>query len=89
MDWGKVAARNGPQQLIISHPKQGGMLELVLPGKNVTVPLSEAIPDWRRAVEAALAREGVPGEYQDFVRSYFLELSQETMGNGPESGDQK
>ena len=89
MDWGKVAARNGPQQLIISHPKQGGMLELVLPGKNVTVPLSEAIPDWRRAAEAALAREGVPGEYQDFVRSYFLELSQETMGNGPESGDQK
>lgn len=88
-DWGKVAAANSGQQLVISQSKPGAMLELVLPGKNITVPLSEALPDWRRAAEAALSREGVPGEYQDFVRAYFLELSQETMGDMPESGDQK
>lgn len=47
------------------------------------------LPDFRRTAEAALTRNGVPSEYDDFVRAYFLELSREIKGNSPESEDLK
>lgn len=60
-------------------------VEYVLPGENATVPLARILPDFQRAAESVLSRNGVPREYEDFVHNYFLELSREIKGGLPES----
>lgn len=79
-NWGKVAARTGKEETIISRNKESQILEYVLPGKKPRLPLTQVIPDSRRSAEAAIYREGIPFEYEEFIRNYFLTLSQETKG---------
>jgi hypothetical protein len=55
--------------------KDAPFFELVLPGQEASAPISGLVADSRRSAEAALSREGLPLEYEDFVRSYFLSLS--------------
>ena len=48
------------------------------------MPLLKILPDFSRAAESALARDGIPLEYDDFVKSYFLQLTKETKAGGGE-----
>jgi len=52
-----------------------GMMELVLPGDG---PMTRAVSPKEAAAgaEAALARERVPMEYEEYVRSYYLAISE-------------
>ncbi len=79
-EWGTVTARTGKEETIISRNKESQVLEYVLPGKNPRLPLTQVIPDSQRSAEAAVYREGIPYEYEEFLRNYFLLLSQETKG---------
>ena len=79
-----IAAKSGSGK-IVQKKQETPEIEYVLPGKNATVPLARILPDFRRTAEAALSRNGVPSEYDDFVRNYFLELSREIKGSSPES----
>ena len=88
-NWGKVTARSGSPQILLNQGKEGPVFEYVLPGQNARVPLSQVLPFSQRSAEAALNRQGVPGEYTDFIQAYFLMLAQETKGGSPESGAQK
>jgi hypothetical protein len=83
-----ITARPG-QKPIVNRKQETPEMEYVLPGKNATMPLSQVLPDFQRSAEAALTRNGVPAEYDDFVRNYFLELSREIKGGSPESEGQK
>jgi hypothetical protein len=47
----------------------------VLPGGEASQAVSKLAPASSRAAEAAMTRESLPLEYEDFVRSYFLALS--------------
>jgi hypothetical protein len=76
--WGKVAARTGREETIISQNKDSQTLEYVLPGKDARMPLSQVVPDAERSAEAAIHRQGIPFEYEDFIRNYFLLLAKES-----------
>ena len=77
-NWGPVTARTGREARIISQNKDSRILEYILPGKNSPLPLTEVIPDSKRAAEAGIYREGIPYEYEAVIRNYFLLLSEET-----------
>ncbi len=79
-NWGTVAARTGKKAPLISKNKESQILEYILPGQNARLPLAQMIPASERASEAAIYREGIPYEYEEFIRNYFLLLSQETKG---------
>jgi hypothetical protein len=76
--WGEVAARTGREETIISKNKDSQTLEYVLPGKDARIPLSQVVPDAERSAEAAIHRQGIPFEYEDFIRNYFLLLAKES-----------
>lgn len=76
--WGKITSRTGKEETIISKNKDSQVLEYLLPGKNARLPLSQVVPDAERSAEAAIHRQGIPFEYEDFVRNYFLLLAQES-----------
>mgnify|MGYP001354015611 CR=1 FL=1 len=77
-NWRTITARTGREERIISQNKDSRILEYILPGKNSRLPLTEVIPDSRRSAEAAIYREGIPWEYEESIRNYFLLLSEET-----------
>ena len=74
----------GGKKVVLNQQKEGELFEYVLPGKDATVPLSEIVTDAQLSAEAAMERLGIPGEYSDFVRYYFLELSQSVGSKGQE-----
>lgn len=76
--WGEITARTGRDETIISKNKESQLLEYVLPGKDARIPLSQIVPDAERTAEAAIHRQGIPFEYEDFIRNYFLSLAQES-----------
>lgn len=77
-NWGTITARTGKEETIISKNKKSQILEYILPGKKARLPLTQVIPNSARTAEAAIYREGIPYEYEEFIRNYFLSLSQET-----------
>jgi hypothetical protein len=85
--WNNLTARSDQKKAIIQQSKDNQMLEFILEGKTIRVPISQMLPASDRAVEAALAKENMPIEYEDFIRSYFLQLTQQ-LGNGSKE-DQK
>lgn len=84
--WGELNGDGSGQRIVLKHTKDGPMYEYVLPGKQARVPLSRVVQDSKRAVEVSLDRQGVPGEYQEFVQSYFLTLAREAGGASPNKG---
>jgi hypothetical protein len=70
-----VEAASGGGAVSLDLADDSSFFELVLPGELAAAPLSSALPDSRRSAESAMAREGMPLEYRDFVRSYFMALS--------------
>ncbi len=77
-NWGKIIARTGREETIISKNKDSQMLEYLLPGKKARLPLSKVVPDAEQSAEAAIHRQGIPFEYEDFIRNYFLLLAKES-----------
>jgi hypothetical protein len=74
-DWGSIKPASGKGRMDIAEPKNPAYFELVLPGKEASSPVSSLAPGSGRSAEAAMSREGLPLEYEDFVRSYFMALS--------------
>jgi hypothetical protein len=74
-EWGRVETAASHERLELGAEEKGSFFELVLPGGSAAAPVSKLAPASRRAAEAAMTRESLPLEYEDFVRSYFLALS--------------
>jgi hypothetical protein len=70
-----VEASSGGGSVTLDLADDSSFFELVLPGESAAAPLASALPESRRSAESAMAREGMPLEYRDFVRSYFMALS--------------
>jgi hypothetical protein len=75
-DWGAVKPASKTGSVAIAAPKDPSFFELILPGSDAASAVAGLAPASRRSAEAAMTREGLPLEYEDFVRSYFLSLSQ-------------
>lgn len=84
--WGDLTGSTTQTKAIITQRKDGPMLEYVLPGKKIRAPLTEAVPHAQRSAEAAMTKQEVPGEYEAFVRSYFLKLTQKSSGGSKKEG---
>jgi hypothetical protein len=74
-DWGGIKPSSGKDSVTLPSPKDPSYFELVLPGSESSSPISAMAASRRRSAEAAIKREDLPREYEDFVRSYFLTLS--------------
>ena len=74
-DWGNIQAEAEKAKALLETTKSASFFELPLPGRDSSAALSRLIPDSRKSAESAMARRGVPLEYEDFVRSYFMALS--------------
>jgi hypothetical protein len=70
-----VEPSSSPEQAVIGPSKQASFFEIVLPGRDAAKPITELAPGSGKSAESAMSREGVPLEYEDFVRSYFMSLS--------------
>jgi len=74
-DRGPVTARaTGPEADLGLGAKQS-WFEFILPGSGAAAPLGSLLPSAARSAEAAVTREGLPLEYREFIRSYFMALS--------------
>ncbi len=77
-NWKYYDTRTKRDKFIIKNRADGSqMLEYINPDKKIRVPLSQILPDFKKAAENAIRHEDIPAEYEDFVGSYFLELSKE------------
>jgi hypothetical protein len=74
-DWGNIEPLKGKGSLSIAAPKNPNFFELVLPGSDASRPVSGLAASSRKSAEAATSREDLPLEYEDSVRSYYLQLS--------------
>ncbi|HEX3043415.1 MAG TPA: hypothetical protein VHY08_01565 [Bacillota bacterium] len=83
--YSKITPESDSQKKPIILANKGGFFEYLLPGKDARVPLSGVLPGAAQATEQALSRQGAPGEYADFTRSYFIKLAQFITGSSPES----
>ena len=61
---------------IILKKGEDNQLVFLLPDKNVQMPLKEALPELEQGAFNSLLKEQVPPEYNEFVKNYFLQLSQ-------------
>ena len=75
-DRGTIQAAPGNKKAVLETTKDASFFELLLPGQDSSAPISRLVPNSARAAESAMAREPLPLEYRDFVRSYFMALSQ-------------
>lgn len=73
--WGRIEPSAGAERADLESAKESSFFELVLPDQAASRPISRLVPDSRRSAESAMSREGVPLEYEEFVRSYFMALS--------------
>ncbi len=80
---------NTNEKLLLTQKKDSLDFEFLLPEKESRVPLKDVIINSRRSAESAVIRKGVPVEYEDFVRSYFMSLLQEMKKNLPEEEEEK
>jgi hypothetical protein len=87
-NWGEIKANANPPKPMIVKSKNGPVLEYIIPGKDLRIGVVQILPAARREAEVALTRRGVPGEYEDFIRLYFVKLSQKLTGQAPGNGDQ-
>lgn len=76
-----IEDKNIKEKLLLTQKKDSLEFEFLLPEKDSRVPLKDVIINSRRSAESAVIRKGVPIEYEDFVRSYFMSLLQEMKKN--------
>lgn len=67
----------GDAKAVITHTAESPVFQYVLPDRDPRTPFVEALPPAARTAEEALARAGVPLEYEEYVKLYFQELAKE------------
>ncbi|NLY89338.1 MAG: hypothetical protein GX085_06925 [Firmicutes bacterium] len=72
-----LAGGPGEEKTVITRSVDSPVFEYVLPDRDPRTPFAAALPQTARAAEEALARAGVPLEYEEYVRLYFQELARE------------
>ncbi|NLZ43931.1 MAG: hypothetical protein GX894_03655 [Clostridia bacterium] len=75
----EVASGEGPgyEEAVITRSAENPVFAYILPDRDPRAPFAEALPPAARAAEEALARAGVPLEYEEYVKLYFQELAKE------------
>jgi hypothetical protein len=68
---------SGHEEAVITRSADSPVFAYVLPAQDPRTPFNAALPPAARAAEEALARAGVPLEYEEYVRVYFQELAKE------------
>lgn len=84
-----IGGENTKEKLLLTQKKDSLEFEFLLPEKDSRIPLKDVIINSRRSAESAVIRKGVPIEYEDFVRSYFMSLLQEMKKNLSNEEDKK
>lgn len=74
---GALSERSGQEEAAVTRSADSPVFEYVLPDRDPQTSFAAALPPAARAAEEALAREGVPLEYEEYVRVYFQELARE------------
>ena len=76
------------KKLLLTQKKDSPEFIFLLPDKNTYIPIKKMIINSQRSSESAVFRKGIPIEYEDFIRSYFISLLQEMKNIKPnEEGD--
>jgi hypothetical protein len=75
----EVASGGGPgsEEAVITRSAENPVFAYILPDRDPRTPFAEALPPAARAAEEALAKAGVPLEYEEYVKLYFQELAKE------------
>ena len=73
-DWGPITPRASGPEASIRPDEEAPYFMYVLPGLEPGMRQADIIADAKRVAEAAVSRDSVPMDYEDFVESYFLEL---------------
>jgi len=68
---------SGYEEAVITRSAETPVFAYVLPDRDPQTPFAAALPPAARAAEEALARAGVPLEYEEYVKLYFQELARE------------
>jgi hypothetical protein len=76
-----LKSESSKKELLITQKKDSPEFEFLLPDKKTKLPLVDLIPDSKKSFESAVIRKGIPVEYEDFVQSYFISLTQEMEKN--------
>ncbi len=71
-----VVASAGEAEALIEQSANSAFFELILPDETLSSALKTVIGPAERSAEAAMSRTVLPLEYEDFVKSYFMALSQ-------------
>lgn len=73
--WGRVeASAGGPEALVADDPR-ASLFNYVMPGSDPAASMTARVEAAARSAESAAARERLPWEYGDFLKSYFMALS--------------
>jgi hypothetical protein len=75
-DWGKITPESGKAKAELAESPNASFFELVLPDSGAKSALGELAPAAARSAESAIAREELPLDHEDFVKSYFMTLSE-------------
>ncbi len=75
--WGEIQPSSSGKEAVLEPSKKASFFELVLPGQASSTQISRLVPDSRKSAESAMAREGVPLEYEDFVARTSLRYRKE------------
>jgi hypothetical protein len=76
-NWGPIAPRASGPEAFIRPDENAPYFMYILPGMTPQTRPADIIANARRTAEAALSRNSVPLDYEDFVAAYFLELMRE------------
>ena len=71
-------------KLMLGKREGSPVMEYINPGNGSAIPLSKILPDAKKSAETAMSRDDIPGEYEDFVGSYFMELTKEMSDTSKE-----
>ena len=79
-EWGRIDPSAGGGDAIIPQSEDAPFLEIVLPGRDPDGSPSAVSPAAGRSSGSAAGRARLPYEYEEYLRSYFLALSEGDRG---------
>jgi len=81
-DRGKLSPQASGGILTVAPDRAASFFDYVLKGRDPGAALPGLFAQAARAAEAPIANQGLPLEYEDFLRSYFLALEHQLQENG-------
>ncbi len=76
-NWGPISPRALGPEALIRPDEKAPFFMYMLPGLAPQTSAADIIGNARKSAEAALSRNSVPIDYEDFIAAYFLELMKE------------